>query len=89
MDAFMTQKALSRIKSLLKSKGLTYADLAGALDVSEVTVKRVLNNNDISLQRLVQISNILGVSLFEELAELEMAPKKSYIFTTKQDDYFF
>jgi len=50
------------IRAVLKQRGMTYRDLAQALDVSEPTVKRDLSRRDFSLSRLDKICAVLDVS---------------------------
>src|SRR5947207_2958696 len=57
------------LKALIHKKGYKYEDLARVLDVSLTTVKRLLNNGELSLERFYQILDWLGVSL-SELASL-------------------
>ena len=50
---------------MLKQRKITYQSLGQALGVSEATIKRNLNQEDLSLERLYAILDILGVSLKE------------------------
>ena len=43
------------LKRTLKAKGLTYADVAGAIALSEASVKRMFARGDFTLQRLEEI----------------------------------
>lgn len=52
---------LSGIKNALKSKGLTYSDLAKSLSMTESGVKKMLNTKDISFRRILQICEALKV----------------------------
>lgn len=56
---------LSTLKRLLKARGMTYRDLAVALDLSEASVKRLFASGSFSLERLLQISHLLGFTLAE------------------------
>ncbi|RMH14992.1 MAG: XRE family transcriptional regulator [Gammaproteobacteria bacterium] len=61
-------KALIRtLKSLLRSRHITYADIARQLDVSEVTIKRLFSHQRLSLQRLEAICELLDITLLELL----------------------
>ena len=64
-----TQQWLLSLKHHLKGQGLTYKDVARAIDVSEASVKRLFSTQSISLARLEQISHFAGLSL-TQLAEL-------------------
>jgi len=58
-----TAPLLRAIKGTLRSRGLTYRQLAELLSLSEATVKRDLSKGRFSLQRLDQICASLGVTL--------------------------
>jgi transcriptional regulator with XRE-family HTH domain len=64
MDAAALVDALKRI---LKAKGLTYADIARGLDLSEASVKRIFSRREFTLERLDEVCGIAGVD-FAELA---------------------
>ena len=51
------------IRAHLRSKGITYRELAKALGVSEPTVKRNLGRGEFTLRRLDEICDVLDVSL--------------------------
>lgn len=60
-----SERLLAALKRILKERGWRYADLAAALGVSEPTVKRVLSNGRIGLDRLEQICDVLDIDFFE------------------------
>lgn len=64
MDAAALVDALKRI---LKARGLTYADIARGLDLSEASVKRIFSRREFTLERLDEVCRIAGVD-FAELA---------------------
>jgi transcriptional regulator with XRE-family HTH domain len=68
---------LRAIKSILRLRGLTYADLAKLLGVSEPTVKRDLSKGRFSLKRLDQICTALGLTL----ADLMQPPEAQDLVT--------
>jgi DNA-binding Xre family transcriptional regulator len=51
------------LKAHLRTRGMTYKDLAVELKVSEATVKRVFSERDCTLRRLEQICEVLQVDL--------------------------
>lgn len=61
------------LKRLLKSRGITYADLAGRIDMSEASVKRMFSQKNFTLQRLDQILDACGIG-FEELHAAQGGP---------------
>jgi transcriptional regulator with XRE-family HTH domain len=60
-----SQQLLDALKRVLKARGLRYADLARALDVSEATIKRQLSRGSMDLERLERICEWLQVDFFE------------------------
>src|SRR5438094_1880931 len=53
------------IKRQLKLQAKTYRDVAAALGLSEASVKRLLTSDNLGVDRLVDISNMLGFTLAE------------------------
>lgn len=53
------------LKMHLKARGLTYADVAKALEISEATVKRIFALKNCTLERLDEICELLQVDLAE------------------------
>ena len=70
----MTEVALliGTIKRELKRQGLTYRDVAVALHLSEASVKRLFSSRRLTLERLLELSKLLGYTL-AELAELSQS----------------
>ena len=63
-----TQSLVALIKAELKSQGLSYADLAEALALSESSVKRMLApGGEMPLSRVYEICRVLKLE-FAELA---------------------
>lgn len=58
-------RILAALRQVLREQGLTYAELARRLHVSEVTVKRMFSGRRISLERLQQACDAVGISLFD------------------------
>jgi len=79
---------LESIKDALKNKGISYGEVALRLQVSEVTVKRTLNQTDISLKRLMQLSDIAELKIEELLKHALHTPAKHTFFTDTQDHAF-
>ena len=62
------QQLHSAVKQVLKNRGMTYAQLARGLRISESSVKRLLSRGGLTLERLEQICNLLETD-FSELAK--------------------
>jgi transcriptional regulator with XRE-family HTH domain len=80
-----TNQLIAAIKKQLKSQGLTYRDLAQKLQISEPSVKRILASSRMTVDRLVQISNILGFTLEELSKEANTLQPRLNTLTEKQE----
>jgi len=58
-------RVIATIRAQLKSQGRTYRDVAKALHLSEPSVKRLFATGRFTLDRLVRLSNLLGLTLAE------------------------
>ncbi|MGE0172251.1 MAG: helix-turn-helix domain-containing protein [Oligoflexales bacterium] len=76
------------LKQILKAKKVTYKTLAERLDVSEQTIKRVLNGDDCSLSRLVEICSSLDVKFFELMQLAGNEQEHSFMLTEDQEQFF-
>jgi DNA-binding Xre family transcriptional regulator len=65
-----TTAIIKALKKALKSHGKRYADVARALDISEASVKRLFSEEQLSLKRLDQICNFLGIEISDLLASM-------------------
>ncbi|MFZ6641287.1 helix-turn-helix domain-containing protein [Undibacterium sp. TC4M20W] len=65
----LTQQITIALKKHLKQKGLTYAQLAAHLDISEASVKRLFSESTFTVRRLEAICQLLELD-FLELARL-------------------
>ena len=61
----MAQKTqiVAELKRALRATGHTYADVAKALELSVASVKRLFSTEELSLQRVDQICDLVGLSL--------------------------
>ncbi len=64
-----TNQWTDTLKRCLKARGLTYRDVASALDLSEASIKRLFSERSFSLLRLEQICRLMDMS-FSDLARL-------------------
>ena len=51
------------LKKLMRSRGRTYAEAAGVLELSEASVKRLLSRSELTLERLEVLCDWLGVEI--------------------------
>ena len=58
-------RLVATLKHQLKAQGITYRDLAKKLGISEPSVKRVFASRRLTVERLIEIAQILGLTLAE------------------------
>lgn len=76
---------ISTIKKQLKSQGMTYRDVARALKLSEPSVKRLFASERFTVDRLVQVGNLLGYTLAELAKEAQAGQPRLSTLTEKQE----
>jgi len=76
---------ISTLKKLLKSQGMTYRDVARVLKLSEPSVKRLFASGRFTVERLVQVSNLLGFTLAELSKEALAGQMRLSTLTEKQE----
>lgn len=79
-----TVDLVETLKKILKSRGLTYSDLARDLGLSEASVKRVFAEKSFTLDRLNQVCDLLGIT-FYDLAKQSRPRGDSGFFTDDQE----
>ena len=76
---------ISTLKRVLKTRGVTYADLAEKIALSEASVKRLFSQGTFTLERLEQVCAALEIDVFE-LAKLSRGEQsKAAQLTVKQE----
>jgi transcriptional regulator with XRE-family HTH domain len=60
-----SERLIATLKRLLKSQGYTYRRVSEAVGLSEPSIKRMFSRGTFTLDRLVQVSGLLGLSLAE------------------------
>ncbi len=73
------------LKKSLKSRGVTYSDLAHSLKMSESGVKKMLNAKDISFQRIIKICKVLDILPGQLFTLSEQSSIPTLILTEKQE----
>lgn len=63
MNSRLRGEMFEALKRVLKARGWTYADLANSLGLSEPTIKRLFVDGDCKLGRLLEICDLLDVTL--------------------------
>ena len=77
---------IGELKRYLKSQGVTYAVLAGRVGLSESSIKRMLAKQALSVQRLEQICNAVGIEI-SDLVEM-LDERREYLteLTPQQEE---
>jgi len=76
---------IATVKRQLKLQGLTYRDVAGALALSEPSVKRLFASEDFTLDRLVEVCSLLGFTLAEIAHEAQDGQRHLRTLTPGQE----
>ncbi|PRC94064.1 helix-turn-helix domain-containing protein [Solimicrobium silvestre] len=76
---------VNALKRQLKAQGMTYRDLAKELDMSEAGVKRLFASERFTLERLAQISQLLGFTMAEIMQEASASIMKINMLTHDQE----
>ncbi|MFK7859448.1 MAG: helix-turn-helix domain-containing protein [Granulosicoccus sp.] len=63
MNSRLRGEIFDALKRVLKARGWTYSDLASAIGLSEPTIKRLFADGDCKLGRLLEICDLLDVTL--------------------------
>ena len=75
-----TQQLIEALKRTLKAHGLTYADVAQHLDLSEANIKRLFSKQTFTLERLDQVCQLMDMEISDLVQE--MNGRKSAIAIT-------
>lgn len=74
------------IKRLLRSRQITYRTLGQSLGLSEASVKRLFASERFTVDRLHQISELLGMTVVEMLQEAELTTPRLRFLTYEQEE---
>jgi Mn-dependent DtxR family transcriptional regulator len=77
-------RIVSNVKAALRSRGITYAELARRIGLSEPSVKRVLSRGTLSLRRLEQMCGAIGTSV-AEVVQLGSTSERVDTLTLEQE----
>ncbi|MEW6761441.1 MAG: transcriptional regulator [Pseudomonadota bacterium] len=76
---------ITTLKRELKRQGKTYRDVGVALDLSEPSVKRLFATEQFTLERLVDICGLLGLTLAELAQEAGQRPQQIHTLKAAQE----
>ncbi len=80
-----SERMVATLKRLLKKQGYTYARAGKALGISEQSVKRMFSKGTFTLERLVQLGSLLGMSLAELAQQAEQSVPSIRTLTEAQE----
>lgn len=83
-----TSLIISTLKNCLKEQGLTYADVAESLDLSEASVKRIFSEENISLQRLDRICQMMNMEITDLTTSAEKQAEEIKALSEEQESEF-
>ncbi|GFE52450.1 transcriptional regulator [Roseobacter cerasinus] len=81
----MQAELFELLKTVLKARRMTYADLAGLLELSEPTIKRIFAERDCKLSRMNEICAALGLTLDDLVAEANRIDVQPTRLTDRQE----
>lgn len=76
---------IATLKKQLRAQGFTYRDVARALQISEVSVKRLFKSGRITLDRLAQLADMLGFTVAELAQQAQASLPRLRTLTVSQE----
>lgn len=83
--ARQTALLINTLKRCLKAHGKTYAIVAAALGLSEASVKRLLSTQQLSLERLDEICQLMGMEISDLVKNMEEVSGKIDRLSAQQE----
>jgi transcriptional regulator with XRE-family HTH domain len=80
-----SERLVLTLKRLLKKQGYTYRQVGEAIALSEQSVKRMFSKGTFTLDRLVQLASLLGMSLAEITAQASESTPSIRTLTEAQE----
>jgi DNA-binding Xre family transcriptional regulator len=80
-----TRALIAALKQVLKSRGITYGEIARGLAMSEASVKRVFAKQTFTLRRLDRICELLGIEITDLGRLVEHESERLSQLTHKQE----
>ncbi|MEI6738495.1 MAG: helix-turn-helix transcriptional regulator [Pseudomonadota bacterium] len=77
---------IDQLKRELKSRGITYAQLAKSIGMSEASVKRMFSQRNMTLDRVDEILTATGIELAELTGHFDREQKRLTALTLKQEE---
>ena len=76
---------VATLKRRLKIEGMTYRDVAKAIGMSEPSVKRLFASGRFTLERIVEISHLIGFTLAELAHEATVSETRLHTLSEAQE----
>jgi transcriptional regulator with XRE-family HTH domain len=80
-----TRHIVETLKHELRKQGVTYRQVAKALDLSEASIKRLFAENTFTLSRLEQICEILHLEITDLIHQMEKSIELTHQLTLEQE----
>ena len=80
-----TTPIIHTLKSVLKSRGMTYRDVSKALDLSEASIKRLFAEQNFSLHRLDQVCQLVDIEISDLVKQMELNQQQLSELTEQQE----
>lgn len=88
MKHIQSEFFVKQLKDRIKKSGLTHAEIANELKMSLAGVKKMLNNQDISISRAFEICNLLGIDIQDTISKAESELVEDKKFSSTQESAF-
>jgi transcriptional regulator with XRE-family HTH domain len=82
------QNLIAALRSILKTRKITYATIAKDLGVSEATIKRFFTGHDGSVGRIEEICESLSISFADLVEQARSRGETTYELTYDQEAFF-
>ncbi len=79
------ERLIATLKALLKKQGYTYRRIGDAIALSEQSVKRLFSEGTFTLKRMLQLCELLGLSLAELSAQAEQGAAEIHTLSEAQE----
>jgi transcriptional regulator with XRE-family HTH domain len=76
---------LNTLKRELKAQGITYAEAAARLELSESSIKRLFSESRLSLHRLEQLCGLVGLEISDLVLRMTEARRRLDRLTEEQE----
>jgi transcriptional regulator with XRE-family HTH domain len=77
---------LTALKHALKSKNILYRDIAKALNLSESSIKRILSDKSLSLDRLEEICRVANLSFADIVQAANLEEVNQVVFLSEEQE---